>query len=46
MNVVWEKLIKQSPQGHPTLGLGSGHDFTVHEFEPQVRFCADSTGPA
>ena len=25
--------------------FGSGHDLTVHEFEPRVRLCADSSGP-
>ena len=28
------------------LGLGSGHDLTVHEFEPHVGLCADRTEPA
>ena len=28
-----------------TLDFGSGHDLTVHEFEPCVRFCADSEEP-
>ena len=23
---------------YPTLNFGSGHDLTVHEFEPHVRF--------
>ena len=30
----------------PTLGLSSGHDLTVREFEPYVRLCADSVEPA
>ena len=30
----------------PTLDLATGHDLTVHEFEPRVRLCADSTEPA
>ena len=30
----------------PTLGLGSGRDLTVHEFEPHIRLCADSAEPA
>ena len=30
----------------PTVGFDSGHDLTVHEFEPQVRFRADSAEPA
>ena len=25
----------------PSLDFGSGHDLTVHEFEPCVRLCAD-----
>ena len=29
-----------------TLGLGSGHDLTVHETEPRVGLCADSVEPA
>ena len=28
-----------------TLDLGSGHDLTVHEFEPCVGVCADSVEP-
>ena len=31
---------------HPTLGFGSGHDLTVHEFEPHGGLCADSGEPA
>ena len=31
---------------YPTLGFGSGHDLTVHEFEPCVGLCADSEEPA
>ena len=31
---------------HLALDLGSGHDLTVHEFEPCVRLCADSDEPA
>ena len=30
----------------PTLDLGSGHDFTVREFEPCVGLCADGAEPA
>ena len=26
----------------PTLGFGSGHDLTVHEFKPCIGLCADS----
>ena len=26
-----------------TLDFGSGHDLTVHEIEPRVRLCTDST---
>ena len=29
-----------------TLDFGSGHDLVVHEFEPLIRFCADSAEPA
>ena len=25
--------------------FGSGHDLTVHEFEPGIRLCADSSEP-
>ena len=25
---------------HSTLGLGSGYDLMVHEFEPCIRLCA------
>ena len=40
--------------GHPgpqvvkclSLDFGSGHDLTVHEFEPHVRLCADRVEPA
>ena len=31
---------------HPTLDFGSGHDLTVHEFEPHVKFCTGSAEPA
>ena len=31
---------------HPTLDLSSGHDLTVHGFEPCVGVCTDSTEPA
>ena len=27
---------------HPTLDLGSGHDFMVREFEPGIGLCTDS----
>ena len=30
----------------PTLGFSSGHDLTVHEFEPRTGLCADSVEPA
>ena len=30
----------------PTLDFGSGHDLTVHEFEPYSRLCIDSVEPA
>ena len=29
----------------PTLGLSSGHDFTVGEFEPCIGLCADISAP-
>ena len=38
-------LVAQSGK-RPTLGLGSGHDLTVHEIEPHVGLCADSVEPA
>ena len=28
-----------------TLGLGSGHDLTVREFQPHIGLCADGTEP-
>ena len=31
---------------HPTLGFGSGHDLTVHGFEPHVAFHSDGAEPA
>ena len=30
---------------HPTPDFGSGHDLMVHEFEPYVGLCADSSQP-
>ena len=30
----------------PTLGFGSGHNLTVHEFKPHAGLHADSTEPA
>ena len=30
----------------PTLDFGSGHDLTVHGFEPRVGPCTDSVEPA
>ena len=29
-----------------TLDFSSGHDLTVHEFEPHMGLCADDTEPA
>ena len=41
----WECL--GSSAGYaPTLGFESGHDLTVHEFEPQVWLCTDNKEPA
>ena len=31
---------------HLTLAFGSGHDLMAREFEPRIRFCADSMEPA
>ena len=31
---------------HSTLGFGSGHDLTVHEFEPHRGLHTDSAEPA
>ena len=31
---------------HQTLDFGSGHDLTVPEIKPRVRFCTDSMEPA
>ena len=39
---VWGALVAQSVKGL-TLDLGSGHDVTVHEINPSIRLCADST---
>ena len=30
----------------PALGFGSGHDLTVHEFEPGIGLCNDRVEPA
>ena len=30
----------------PTIGFGSGHDFTVRGFEPHIGLCADSAETA
>ena len=30
----------------PTLGFSSGHDLTVHEFEPHIGVCADGAQSA
>ena len=55
-NSVWYfrfPLFKIETKGHLggsllclTLDFSSGHDLTVHEFEPCVRLCADSVEPA
>ena len=29
-----------------TLDFGSGHDLRIHEFNPHIKLCADSTKPA
>ena len=29
-----------------TLGFGSGHDLTVHGFDPHIKLCTDGTEPA
>ena len=31
---------------HLTLDFSSGHDFTVHEIEPQVGLCPDNAKPS
>ena len=31
---------------HLTLDFDSGHDLTIHEIQPHVGLCADSTEPA
>ena len=41
----WGAWVAQSVE-HPTLDFGSGHDLTVHEFEPCIELCADSAEPA
>ena len=30
----------------PPLEFGSGHDFTVHQYKPHLRLCADNVEPA
>ena len=45
---------KENPKGtwvsqwvkHKTLDFSSGHDLTIHEFNPHVRLCADSVEAA
>ena len=41
----WGTQVTQSVKC-PTLDFSSGHDVTVHGFEPHVRLCADSAEPA
>ena len=42
---MWGAWVAQSVK-HLTLDFSSGHDLTVHEFEPHIRLCTDSVGPA
>ena len=42
---IWGAWLAQLVR-RPTLGCGSGHDLTVHEFKPRIRLCADSAEPA
>ena len=37
----WGTWVAQSVK-HLTLGFGSGHHLTIHEFEPLIGLCADS----
>ena len=47
------KLIQMEVRGawvaqlvkHLTLDFGSDHNFSVHDFEPCIRLCADSVQP-
>ena len=41
----WGAWVPRSVK-HPTLGFGSGHDLTIHGFEPRVGLRADSTESA
>ena len=34
------------PVKHLTLDFCSGRDLTIREFEPRIRLCGDSAGPA
>ena len=41
----WDTWVAQSVKP-PTLDLGPGHDLWVHETEPSIGLCNDSSGPA
>ena len=41
---LWGTWVAQSVK-HPTLNCSSGHDLTVHEFEPRIKLCTDSAEP-
>ena len=40
----WDAWVAQSVK-HPTLGVGSGHDLMVHEFEPCIGLPAVRAEP-
>ena len=44
-NLSWGAGVAQSVK-RLTLDFGSGHDLTVHEFEPCIGLCSDSEEPA
>ena len=41
----WGTWVTQSVK-HLTLDFNSGHDVTIHEFEPHIGLCTDSAEPA
>ena len=41
----WGAWVAQSVKC-PTLDFGSGHDLTVHEFQPCIRLCVDGVESA
>ena len=43
---VWEGRLGAQSMKHRSLDFGSGHDLTVHEFEPSVELLAVIAEPA